>query len=36
MAYDFNADEIFEMAIRIEANGAQFYRKKAAPLPPTH
>ena len=29
MAIDFNADEIFEMAIRIEANGARFYRKAA-------
>ncbi len=29
MAYDFNADEIFEMAIQIEANGAKFYRKAA-------
>ena len=29
MAIDFNADEIFEMAIRIEANGAKFYRKAA-------
>lgn len=27
MSYDFNADEIFEMAIRIEENGAKFYRK---------
>lgn len=29
MAYEFNANEIFEMAIRIEENGAQFYRKAA-------
>jgi rubrerythrin len=29
MPYDFNADEIFEMAIRIEDNGARFYRKAA-------
>ncbi|MDZ7666621.1 MAG: ferritin family protein [Desulfotignum sp.] len=29
MAYDFNVDEIFEMAIQIEANGAKFYRKAA-------
>jgi rubrerythrin len=29
MAYDFNANEIFEMAIRIEENGARFYRKAA-------
>jgi rubrerythrin len=26
MSYDFNADEAFEMAIRIEENGARFYR----------
>jgi rubrerythrin len=29
MPYDFNADEVFEMAIRIEQNGARFYRKAA-------
>lgn len=29
MAIVFNADEIFEMAIRIEKNGAAFYRKAA-------
>ena len=29
MRYDFNADEMFEMAIRIEENGARFYRKAA-------
>jgi len=29
MAYDFNAEEVFEMAIRIEENGAAFYRKAA-------
>ncbi|MEX1299703.1 MAG: ferritin family protein [Desulfotignum sp.] len=29
MAYDFNVDEVFEMAIQIEANGANFYRKAA-------
>ena len=29
MAIVFNADEIFEMAIRIESNGAAFYRKAA-------
>jgi rubrerythrin len=29
MAYDFNVDEVFEMAIQIEANGASFYRKAA-------
>ena len=30
MDYNFTADEIFEVAIRIEANGARFYRKAAA------
>lgn len=30
MAIMFNADEIFEMAIRIESNGAAFYRKAAS------
>jgi rubrerythrin len=29
MASVFNADEVFEMAIRIENNGAAFYRKAA-------
>ncbi|MEA3278987.1 MAG: ferritin family protein [Thermodesulfobacteriota bacterium] len=29
MVYDFNADEIFEMAEQIERNGASFYRKSA-------
>jgi rubrerythrin len=29
MAYDFNAAEVFDMAIQIEANGAAFYRKAA-------
>lgn len=29
MAFDFNADEVFEMAERIERNGAAFYRKAA-------
>ena len=29
MVYDFSAKEIFEMAIRIEENGGQFYRKAA-------
>ena len=29
MAYVFNADEILEMAIQIEQNGAAFYRKAA-------
>jgi rubrerythrin len=30
MAIMFNADEVFEMAVRIESNGAAFYRKAAA------
>lgn len=29
MGYDFNADEVFKLAIRIEENGARFYRKAA-------
>ncbi len=29
MAYDFNVNEVFEMAIQIEVNGANFYRKAA-------
>ncbi|MBA7641032.1 hypothetical protein ES703_48704 [subsurface metagenome] len=29
MAIGFNADEVLEMAIRIERNGAAFYRKAA-------
>jgi len=29
MAYDFNAEEVFDVAIRIEENGARFYRKAA-------
>ena len=29
MPYDFNADEVFQLAIRIEQNGARFYRKAA-------
>ena len=29
MAIGFNADEVLEMAIRIESNGAAFYRKAA-------
>jgi len=29
MAIVFNADEVFEMAIRIESNGATFYRRAA-------
>jgi len=30
MAYDFNADDIFEVAEQLERNGAKFYRKAAA------
>lgn len=30
MSYDFNANDIFEMAEQIEKNGALFYRKAAA------
>lgn len=30
MGYDFNAEEIFEMAVQIEKNGAAFYRKAAS------
>jgi hypothetical protein len=30
MSYDFNADDVFEMAEQIERNGAVFYRKAAA------
>lgn len=29
MSYDFNADEVFQMAIQMEKNGAAFYRKAA-------
>jgi len=29
MRYDFNADEIFEMAEQLERNGAKFYRNAA-------
>lgn len=29
MMYDFNADDVFEMAEQIERNGAAFYRKAA-------
>ena len=29
MTFDFNADDIFEMAEQIEINGAKFYRKMA-------
>jgi rubrerythrin len=29
MSYDFNADEIFDMAEQIERNGAKFYRTAA-------
>jgi len=30
MSYDFNADDVFEMAAQIERNGAVFYRDAAA------
>lgn len=30
MSYDFNADDVFDMAEQIERNGAVFYRKAAA------
>lgn len=33
MAYDFNVDEIFEMAGQIERNGAKFYRNIAEVSP---
>jgi rubrerythrin len=29
MSYDFNADEVFEMAEQIERNGVKFYREAA-------
>ncbi len=29
MMYDFNAAEVFKVAVRIEENGAEFYRKAA-------
>jgi rubrerythrin len=32
MSYDFNADDVFEMAAQIERNGAAFYRKAAADI----
>ncbi|MCK4468713.1 MAG: ferritin family protein [Desulfobacterales bacterium] len=35
MGYDFNADEIFEMAEQIERNGASFYRKSAESIADT-
>ena len=30
MTFEFNADEVLKMAIRIESNGAAFYRKAAS------
>jgi rubrerythrin len=30
MVYDFNAQEVFEMAVQIEKNGAAYYRKAAS------
>lgn len=32
MIYDFNAEDVFEMAEQIERNGAEFYRKAAADI----
>lgn len=32
MSYDFNADEIFQIAEQIERNGAMFYRKMAGTI----
>ena len=32
MRYDFNADEIFEMAEQMERNGESFYKKAAASI----
>ena len=29
MSYEFNADEVFEIAEQIERNGAKFYRTAA-------
>jgi len=33
MSYDFNADEVFEIAEQIERNGAKFYRIAAENIP---
>jgi rubrerythrin len=33
MGYDFNADEVFEIAEQIEKNGAKFYREMAENFP---
>ena len=33
MSYDFNADEVFEIAEQIERNGAEFYRTAAQNIP---
>lgn len=33
MAFDFNADEIFEMAEQMERNGAKFYSEAAQNIP---
>jgi len=33
MSYDFNADDVFEMAEQIERNGAAFYRQAAEDIP---
>jgi rubrerythrin len=36
MAFDFNADDIFEIAIQIEENGAAFYKKAAGSIADDH
>ena len=36
MAFTFNAGEILDMAIRIEQNGARYYRKAAAQFGEEH
>lgn len=36
MMYDFNADDIFEMAEQMERNGAKFYRRAAETLSDEH
>jgi rubrerythrin len=36
MAFDFNADDIFEIAIQIEKNGAEFYKKASEALKDAH
>ena len=36
MSYDFNADEVFEIAEQIERNGAKFYRTSAENIADTN